>query len=386
MEDQHIDQAVESRTTVMWQLKHYGQSIWLDFISRGMTRQGEVKRLIEEYGVAGTTNDPDGGQPAIAESGDRDDVFEGAVRVDSRIDVQETYQRIATVDARMAADALRPVLDRTHGADGFATIQISPNLAHDTKASIAEARQLWDRICRPNLMVAVPATREGTLVTEALLAEGINVNATLVFSLAHYDAVVRAYLRAIERSPDPTRTASVVSVPTRIIDTALDGDLLRNGTPRALALRGRIGTANASQIYRRFCGIFRSARFAGLRLRGVRPQRILWANTTTEGFDESNIRYIEGLVGPDTIITLTPGTLESLRQRGHVRSITLQEDLAEADRAIESLQSVGIDLKNATERLQANAVATFAASFERLLTMLDRKRGEVVRAQGGNYV
>ena len=377
MEDQRIDQAVASRTA-MWQLKHYGQSIWLDFISRGMTRRGEVKRLIEEYGVTGTTNNLDARQRAITESSDCEDVFED--------DVQEAYQRIATADARMAADALRPVFDRTHGADGFASIQISPYLAHNTKASIAEARQLSDRIHRPNLMVAVPATREGTPVIEALLADGINVNATLVFSLAHYEAVVGAYLRGIERAPDPTRTASVVSVSARIIDTALDGDLLRNGTPRALALRGRIGTASARQIYRQFCGIFNSARFAGLRLRGVRPQRILWANTTTEDLAESNIRYVEELVGPDTIITLTPGTLESFRRSGHVRGITLQQDLAEADRAIESLQSVGIDLNGATERLQAAAVATLAASFDRLLTTLDSKRGQVVRAQGGKYV
>jgi transaldolase len=166
MEGQSVHQAVESRTAVMWQLKHYGQSLWLDFISRGMTRQGEVKRLIEEYGVAGTTNNLDAGQRAIAESGDYEDIFEELARIDSRIDPQEMYRRITTVDARMAADALRPVFDRTHGADGFATIQISPYLAHDTKASIAEAKQLWDRIYRPNLMVMVPATREGAPVIE----------------------------------------------------------------------------------------------------------------------------------------------------------------------------------------------------------------------------
>jgi transaldolase len=377
MEDQRIDQAVASRTA-MWRLKHYGQSIWLDCITRGMTRRGEVKRLIEEYGVAGTTNNLDARQRAITESDDCEDVFED--------DVQRTYQCIATVDARMAADALRPVFDRTHGADGFASIQISPYFAHDTKASIAEARQLSDMIHRPNLMVAVPATREGIPVIEALLAEGINVNATLVFSLAHYEAVARAYLHGIERGPDPTRTASVVSIPARVIDTALDADLLRNGTPRALALRGRIGTAHARQIYRQFCSIFYGARFASLRLRGVRPQRVLWANTTTEDFPESNIRYIEELVGPDTIITLTPGTLESFRQSAHVRGMTLQQDLAEADSAIESLQSVGIDLNSATERLQADAVATLAASFDKLLTTLDGKRGQVVRPQGGKYV
>ncbi len=280
--------------TSIEELNHNGQSIWLDHISRGQIRRGELKRLIEQDGVTGLTSSLT--------------MFEKAVD-----------------DGRMAADELRPVFDRTHGADGFASIEISPYLARDTQASIAEARRLWDRVHRPNLMVKIPATPEGIPAIEVLLAEGINVNATLVFSLAHYDAVVRAYLRGIERAPDRARTASVVFVSVSEIDTAVDRELLRIGTPQALALRGKIAIAGARQIYRRFCGIFHSDRFAGLRLRGVRPQRVLWASTATRNRASSGVRYIEELIGPDTIVAAPPATLDAFRRQGQVRGITLHQ-------------------------------------------------------------
>ena len=252
MPRQSVYQTVSRPTTSIEQLKQHGQSIWLDFIGRGGIRRGEFERLIADDGPTGVTGNPETFDRVIAEGRDYDDVFEELTQTDSHIDAQAIYERMAIVDVRMAADALRTVFDRTHGVDGFASIGMSPYLAHDTEASIAEARRLYDRVHRPNLMIKVPATREGIPAIEALIAEGINVNVTLVFSLAQYEAVVGAYLRSMERAPDPRRIASVVSVPVSRIDSTVDGELLRIGTPAALSLRGKIAIANAKRIFRRF--------------------------------------------------------------------------------------------------------------------------------------
>jgi len=366
--------------TSIEQLNHNGQSIWLDYISRGLIRRGELKRLIEQNGVTGVTSNLAIFEKAVDESGDYDNAFDRLIEIETHIDAQAIYERMNIVDVRMAADELRPVFDRTHGADGFASIEISPYLARDTQASIAEARRLWDRVHRPNLMVKIPATPEGIPAIEVLLADGINVNVTLVFSPAHYDAVVRAYLHGIERAPDPARTASVVSVSVSEIDAAVDRELLRIGTPQALALRGKIAIAGARQIYRRFCGIFHSDRFAGLRLRGVRPQRVLWASTATRNRASCGVGYIEELIGPDTIVAAPPSTLDAFRRQGQVRGITLHQNLAESEAAISSLQSLGLDLNTVTERLQSDGVAAFAASLDKLLATLDRKRGARVKS------
>ena len=355
-------------------MRQNGQAIWLDDINRGLIRRGELKRLIEQDGVSGATSNLKTFEEAVNESRDYDDALDRLAETEAHIDAQAIYERMSIVDVRMAADELRPVYDRTHGADGFANIEISPYLARDAQASVTEARRLWDRVHRPNLMVTIPATIEGILVLESLLTEGINVNVTLIFSLAQYEAVVRAYLRGIERAPDPSGTASVASVCVSRIDSAVDGDLLRIGTPQALALHGKIATANAKQIYRRFCSIFHSDRFAGLRLRGVRPKRLLWASTTRKAQDYPDVCYIEELIGPDTIAAVAPGTLEAFRQHGQVRGITLHENLAEAEAALASLRSLGLDLNTVTESLQSYSVAAIAGSLDRLLATLDRKR------------
>ena len=367
-------------TTSIEQLKQNGQSIWLDHISRGPIRRGEVKRLIEQDGLSGVCSNLATFEKAVDESSDYDDAFDRLIEIETHIDAQAIYERMNIIDVRMASDELRPVFDRTHGADGFANIEISPYLAGDPQASIAEARRLWDRVHRPNLMVKIPATPEGIPAIEALLADGINVNVTLVFSLAHYDAAVHAYLRGIERAPDAARTASVVSIPVSEIDAAVDRELLRIGTPQALALRGKIAIAVARQIYGRLCGIFHSDRFAGLRLRGVRPQRVLWAGTATNNRVSSGVRYIEELIGPDTIVAAPPTTLDVFRRRGQVHGITLHRNLAESEAAIDSLQSLGLDLNTVTEGLQSDGLATFAASLDKLLATLDRKRGARVKS------
>ncbi len=380
MASQSVHQTVPRRTTSIEQLKQHGQSIWLDFIGRGLVRQGEFERLIAEDGPTGVMGNLETFDRVISEGRDYDDTFERLTQIDSHLDPQAIYERIAIVDVRMAADALRTVFDRTCGVDGFASIGMSPSLAHDTKASIAEARRLCDRVHRPNLMIKVPATREGIPVIEALIAEGINVNVTLVFSPVHYEAVVEAYLRGIERAPDPRRIASVVSVPVSRIDSKIDGELLRIATPTALSLRGKIAIANARSIFRRFCDIFHSDRFADLRLRGVHPQRMLWASTTTENRADSEVRYVEELIGPDTVTVVRLGTLCAFRQQGQVRGITLHHNPAEVETVLDSLQSMGVDLDRIAEQWQAESVATFAASLENVLTTLDRRRSARVRS------
>jgi transaldolase len=373
MSSQSVNQAVARPSTSIEQLKQHGQSIWLDFIGRGVVRRGDLQRLIADDGATGVTGNPETFDRVIAESRDYDDAFEGLSQITSHIDAQTIYERIEIVDVRMAADALRTVFDRTRGGDGFASIGISPHLAHDTKASIAEARRLWGRVHRPNLMIKVPAMREGIPAIEALIGEGINVNVTLVFSLAQYEAVAAAYLRGIERAPDPRRTASVVSVPVSRIDSAVDGELLRIGTPAALSLRGKIAIANAKRIFRRFCNIFHSARFASLGLRGVHPQRMLWVSATTENCNDSAVHYLEELIGPDTVISVQLTTLDAFRRQGQVRGITLHQNPAEVEATLESLQKVGIDLDTIAEQWQAESLAAYALSLNDVLTTLDRR-------------
>ena len=374
MPRQSVYQTVSRPTTSIEQLKQHGQSIWLDFIGRGVVRQGEFERLIADDGPTGVTGNQETFDRAIAEGRDYYDAFEGLAQLDSHIDAQAIYERIAIVDVRMAADALRAVFDQTHGVDGFASIGMSPYLAHDTEATIAEAQRLCERVHRPNLMIKVPATREAIPAIEALIAEGINVNVTLVFSLAHYEAAVGAYLRGIERAPDPRRIASVVSVPVSQIESTVDGELLRIGTPAALSLRGKIAIANAKRIFRRFCNIFHGDRFASLRLRGVHPQRMLWVSATTKNCADSEIRYVEELIGPDTVTTVRLATLDAFRQKGQVRGITLHHNPAEAETTLEDLQKVGIDLDKIAEQWQAQSVAAFAVSLDNVLTTLDRRR------------
>lgn len=355
------------------QLRHYGQSIWLDYISRQMIRNGELKRMIEEDGLTGVTTNPTLFEKAIDDGHDYDEAFERLLTADPHIEPQTLYERLSVEDVQMAADILRPVHEHTKGRDGFVSIEVSPYLAHDTERSIVEARRLWKEVNRPNLMVKIPATTESVPTIEALLADGINVNITLIFSRKHYDAVMRAFLSGIERAPDPTRTASVASVFVSRVDTMVDRVLEQAGSPEALGLRGKIGIANAKLIYREFKDVFYSARFAGQRLRRIRVQRVLWGSTGTKNPVYSDVLYVEELIGPDTINTVPPTTLRAFQDHGYVRGPTLEEEVAEAKAALHRLASLGIDLDAITEKLQADGVAAFAASMDKLLATIDKK-------------
>ena len=355
-------------------VRRHGQSIWLDFISRSLIRSGELKRMVEQDGLTGVTSNPTIFEKAIDSGHDYDDSLSRLLAAKPHVTAYELYERLSVEDVRMAADVLRGVYDRRHGADGFVSIEVSPHLAQDTQASISEAMRLWEEVRRPNLMVKIPATAEGIPAIEELLAQGINVNVTLMFSLEHYNAVASAFLRGIERAQDPARIASVASVFVSRIDTAVDLALDEIGTPEALALRGKVAIANAKLVYARFRELFYSARFAALRLRGVRAQRILWGSTGTKDPAYSDVLYVEELIGPDTINTVPPATMRAFRDHGRVRGNTLEEGLSESKLALNQLSKLGIDLDAIARQLQTDGLAAFCASLARLSNAIQTKQ------------
>ncbi len=360
-------------TSSLKELQKEGQSIWLDYIRRSLLTSGELKRLVEEDGLRGVTSNPAIFEKAIDGSADYDDALRSLLAREAHSGADALYEALAIEDIRMAADGLRPVYDQTDSADGYVSLEVSPRLAHDTAGTIAEARRLWKALGRPNLMIKVPATPEGIPAIETLIAEGINVNITLMFSLAHYEAVAGAYIRGLEKCRDPRRVASVASFFISRVDTAVDRALEAINTPQALELRGKIAIANAKVVYRRFRAIFDGMAFAGLRERGARLQRPLWASTGTKNPAYSDVLYMEELIGADTVNTVPPNTLNAFRDHGRTRP-SLQEGLDAADAALLRLKDLGIDLNAIAEKLQAEGVAAFADSFEKLMAGLEKKR------------
>jgi len=356
------------------ELNQHGQSVWMDYISRKMITSGDLRRLIDQDGVTGLTSNPAIFEKAIDESADYDDELKKLLDADAGIQAPAIYEKLSVDDIRMAADTLRPVHDRTRGADGYVSIEVSPRLAKDTEESIREARRLWREVGRPNLMVKIPATREGLPAIESLLAEGININITLMFSLAHYEAVARAFLRGAQRCPDARRLASVASIFVSRVDTAVDAALDSIGTPEALALRGKIAIANARMIYQKFREIFHGAPFAELRRRDVRVQRVLWGSTGTKNPAYSDVLYVEELIGPETINTMPLQTLSAFRDHGRARGNTAEEEVEAARSYLARLKGLGVDLDMITEKLQEDGVSAFNASLDKLLANLDKKR------------
>ncbi|MCC6368604.1 MAG: transaldolase [Bryobacterales bacterium] len=354
------------------ELRRRGQSLWLDYISRGMIRSGELKRLIEQSGITGLTSNPTLFERAIDDSNDYHDALESLAA--AHLDARSIYEALSVEDVRNTCDLLKPVYEATGGADGFASIEVSPFLAHDSKGSVAEASRLWREISRPNLMVKIPATEEGIPAIADALAEGININVTLIFSMRQYEAVADAFLRGIERAANPAGLASVASVFVSRIDTAVDRELENIGTPDALALRGRAAIANARLIYRRFREICSSPRFAALHARRIRPQRVLWGSTGTKNKAYPDLMYVEELVAPETINTVPPATLHALQDHGRIRGVTASEGWAEAESVLRRIRSVGVDFDALLDRLEADGVAAFGRSLDKLLERIDHKR------------
>jgi transaldolase len=350
-----------------------GQSVWLDNISRGLITDGILQRLVDEDGVSGVTSNPTIFAKAITGSSDYDHALDQILRSDPDITNAALAERLMIEDIQIAAGVLRPVFNRTNGTDGFVSLEVSPACAGDTDATIAEARRLWFDVARLNVMIKVPATIAGIPAIEALIAQGINVNITLMFSLEHYEAVAQAYLRGLSRRAEPHHVASVASIFVSRLDALADPLLDAIGSPEANRLRGRIALANAHRIYRRFNAIFYGAPFSNLRRRGARVQRPLWASTGTKDPSYSDVLYVESLVAPDTVTTVPPATLDAFRDHGST-STALDLDGQEDEATLDAAGALGLDLHAMTERLQIEGVTAFAQSHAQLLEALAQKR------------
>jgi transaldolase len=286
---------------------------------------------------------------------------------------KDLYEALAIEDIRAAADVLRTVWSESSGGDGYVSLEVSPHLAHDSDGTVEEARRLWAAVDRPNLMIKVPATAAGIPAIERLIADGINVNATLMFSLADYEAVAQAYVRGIAACETPDHVASVASFFVSRVDTKVDAALAEIGTDPALALRGKAAVANAKLAYRRFEEIFYNGPFAEYAASGARVQRPLWASTSTKTPAYRDVVYVEELIGPDTVNTMPVVTLEAFRDHGRLRS-SITENVEAAEATMAALAGLGIDMDAVTDELQVEGVAAFAASFDRLLGALDAAR------------
>lgn len=336
--------------------------------------------MVNEDGLKGVTVNPTIFEKAIAGSEDYDDVLAGVLKDNPHMGARALYEKLAVEDVQMAADVLRPVYDETDGRDGFVSLELSPSLANDTEGSIKEARYFWELVNRPNLMIKVPATSEGYPAVEALIAEGINVNVTLMFSLSHYEAVASAYINGLEKCKEPSRVASVASFFISRVDTIVDKALEENGSPEALEVRGKIGVGNSKMAYQRFKEVFSGERWDKLAKRGARVQRVLWASTSTKNPEYPELLYIEELIGKDTVNTIPPATLNAFRDHGHARA-SLDEGVEDAGAWIKKLGGLDIDLGALTEKLQIDGLASFSNSYDKLISALEEKRDAILKGR-----
>ena len=376
----------------LMRLHGFGQSIWLDCLRRGMLVSGELQRLIDEDGLRGVTSNLSIFERAMDGSQDYDDAIR-ALAVD-RKSVHEIYQALTIEDVKRAADLLYPIYENTGGRDGFVSLEVSPHLAYDTNSSIARARELWNGLDRPNVMIKVPATREGLPAIQQLISEGINVHVTLLFGLLRYREVVDAYLRGMmvraARGQSLEQVASVASFFLSRIDALVDPMLepligaSGSNAEIATATHGQVAIASAKVAYQIWDEIFGGVRFGQLAAQGAAPQRLLWASTSTKNPEYSDVQYVEALIGPETVNTLPLETLNAYRDHGDPAP-RLEEDGEEALQVLHHLAGLDIDLGKATQQLEDEGVQKFINSFDRLMDTLEMKRaaalGEAMDSQ-----
>jgi transaldolase/glucose-6-phosphate isomerase len=372
------------RTNPLRDLQAFGQSVWLDYIRRSLITSGELQRLVDEDGVQGVMSNPAIFEKAIARSDDYT-VAIGELARQGHSDPKAIFEALAILDIQATANVLRPVYQRTHFRDGYVSLEVSPYLAHDTSGTIDEARSLWQRLARPNAMIKVPATTEGIGAIRELIGEGINVNATLLFSIEMYERVAEAYFSGLEvfarRGGDLARVASVASFFISRIDATLDAGLtacmLQAGSigERAMlaSLRGRVAIANARLAYERYLEIHRSERWQALAAHGAQTQRLLWASTSMKNPAYRDVAYVEELVGPDTVNTIPPATFDAFRDHGEPRP-ALTETTAGARLTMGTLGRSGISMRRVTDRLLDEGIQQFVEAFESLLAAIESRR------------
>jgi transaldolase/glucose-6-phosphate isomerase len=371
-------------------LRQYGQSVWLDFIRRSLIAGGELKRLVDEDGLGGVTSNPAIFEKAI----DGSDDYKAAIAeisADPQLSPKDVFERLAIKDIQDAADVLRPVYERTAAVDGYVSLEVAPDLAHDTAGTMAEARRLWTAVARPNVMIKVPATPAGLPAIRELLTEGININITLLFARSAYEAVANAYLEAFEarvaKQPPIDRLASVASFFVSRIDSMVDALLAEKvktagaaERPGLEALMGTVAIANAKVAYASYKRLFSGPRWDALAKQGAHPQRVLWASTSTKNPHYRDTMYVEELIGPDTVDTIPPETLAAFRDHGRLRA-SLEDDLAGATRTLEALDRAGISLAKVTDDLLVDAVKKFVDPFTKLLDAVARRCREANAAR-----
>ena len=364
------------------QLQTFGQSIWLDYIRRDLLKGGELQRLIDDDGLRGMTSNPSIFEKAIGESELYQDFLDSfANRTD--LDAKGRYEMLAIRDIQDAADLLKPVYKSTSRRDGYVSLEVSPYLGHDTEGTLDEARRLWAAVGRPNVMIKVPGTPEGIPAFRQLIGEGINVNVTLLFAQDVYEEVAAAYIDGVERfaatGGDIGRIASVASFFISRIDTLIDSiaaeKLKTESDPARKAklqsIMGKVAIANGKLTYEAYEHIFSTPRWKALAAKGAQTQRVLWASTSTKNKNYRDVLYVEELIGPDTVNTLPPATLEAFRDHGKPRQ-SLTEDLDGARKTMSDLAAAGISMKEVTDKLTADGVKLFADAFDKLLETVEK--------------
>ncbi|MFZ0773931.1 MAG: transaldolase [Candidatus Sulfotelmatobacter sp.] len=372
----------EKATNPLKDLLNYGQSVWLDYIRRDLFTSGELKRLIEEDRLRGMTSNPAIFEKAIAGSSDYTGLLQSlAPRTD--LDAKARFEILAIRDIQDAADLLRPVYASSKRRDGYVSLEVSPYLARDTQATIEEARRLWKAVGRENLMIKVPGTVEGIPAFQQLISEGINVNVTLLFSQEVYKRVAEAYIAGLEqlaaRGGDVSKIASVASFFISRIDSAVDS-IAEARLKQSKDLRereelkhilGKVAIANGKQTYQRYLSIFSGKRWKALAAEGAQTQRVLWASTSTKNPNYCDVLYVEELIGADTVNTIPPATFDAFRDHGRPRA-SLTEDLDSANKTMETVEKLGISMKEVTDKLTDDGVRLFAEAFDKLLGVVEK--------------
>lgn len=357
------------------QIKNHGQSIWLDYIHRGLFASGEFQQLIDEDGICGVTSNPAILEKAIAEHD-----YDAAIKAMQGVDENTLYEQLAIEDLQQAADLLYPTYQSSQGRDGLVSFEVSPLLAEDTQATIAEARRLWAALNRPNSLIKVPATAAGIAAIQQLTSEGINVNATLLFSLQRYREVAQAYLAGLEmRLANGESLTAIVSVASfflsridTLVDSKLDALAAEASQKNAQSLRGQVAIASARLAYQEYKQLFSGERWQQLVAAGARPQRLLWASTSTKDPACSDIKYVEALIGAETINTLPLETLAAYRDHGQPAT-RLEHDITTAQSTLTELTRLGIDLDAVTDQLEKEGVQKFIRAFTALLENLRQR-------------
>jgi transaldolase len=371
------------------ELHDVGQSIWLDSIDRRMLHDGELDRRIREDALTGMTSNPTIFQKALSSSSAYDDQITEAE--DQGLTSWQLFELLETTDVRDACDRFAAVYSSSRGADGYVSIEISPGVSHDADAAVEEARRLWKTVDRPNVMVKVPGSIEGAVAVRRLIAEGVNVNITLLFALQAHERVIDAYMAGLEdriKAGQPIDgLASVASFFVSRVDTEIDkrlDALIAKASPaekeRLKLLKGRAAIANAKLAYRLFRQKFAGPRWEALAAQGARVQRPLWASTSTKNPEYRDVMYVEELIGPNTVDTMPPATIEAFRDHGVIDK-TVEKKLAAAEGLLKEIEAVGISMKEVTEKLLVDGIASFQKSFDELIAGLEAKVGSL--APGG---